>query len=98
MILQADSYDVSLVKNIIVVELKEKNSILDRDLNPGLSLYMLVLSPLSYPRQVRIQTEFISYNHPFWPHDRCSYHVVWRHAFSNSRMTVIEKIFSATTT
>ena len=37
-----------------VLELKEKNSILDRDLNKGLYFYVLVLQPLSYPGHVPI--------------------------------------------
>ena len=40
-------------KHTFLLELREKNSILDRDLNPGLQLYVLVLSPLRYPEQVQ---------------------------------------------
>ena len=38
----------------LVVELKEKNSILGRNLNPGLYLHVLVRLPLRYPGQVLI--------------------------------------------
>ena len=38
----------------IVVELKEKNCVLDRDLNPGLQLYVLVRLPLRFPVLVPI--------------------------------------------
>ena len=38
----------------LVLELKHKNSILDRGLNPGLQLYEVVFQQLSYPWQVPI--------------------------------------------
>ena len=38
----------SALTELIIVQLKEKNYILNRDLNPGLYFYVLVFSPLSY--------------------------------------------------
>ena len=55
----------NLIKNII--NLREKNSRLDQDSNPGLQLYVLALKPLSYPYDPLGQPRILLLLNPHYP-------------------------------
>ena len=62
-----DAHINTIIENLVqtmatywlILELKEKNSILDKGLNLGLQIYVLVLQPLSYPGQVPIHDRIL---------------------------------------